>query len=108
MKFWCWAYPRITGVNVGTYVSDVDGCCVRYNGLVSAYGWYYGWGGSDQGGHYSFRQGSFSNCILRYGCLSDAYPWVEIWVNGNGAWKADDGVGQARSSCRPGRCSARS
>jgi hypothetical protein len=96
-KHWCWnygglIYPRITSVSVGTSVSNVDSCCVVYNGIVGAQQYYYLWRGSPTGGHFSFRQGSVGNCILRYGCVSSQYPWSKIWVNGNGAWAADEGT----------------
>jgi hypothetical protein len=84
VKHWCWAYPRITSVNVGSYFSDVDP-----NYLVrGTWGseWFYTWRGSAQGGHYSQRQAQVENCVLHYGCLRTEYPVVEIWVNGNGAW----------------------
>lgn len=91
VKSWCWSYPAVTSINVGTYVSDVA-CCIQYAGLVAYYGWYYTWSGSSRGGHYSFREGKFTNCLFKYGCTGgEAYPWVEIYVNGNGAWIGYDG-----------------
>lgn len=92
VKYWCWVYPRITGVNVYTYVSNVDGN-YQYRGVIASSGYYYTWSGSASGGHYSFRQGKFDNCILKYGCISSSYPWVKIYVNGNGAWVGYDGGG---------------
>lgn len=88
-KQWCWSYPRITSVNVGTYMSDVDPNYILRG--VSGYGWFYTWAGSGEGGHYSYRQAQVENCVLGYGCLGTTYPWVEIWVNGNGAWSANWG-----------------
>lgn len=88
-KHWCWSYPRITSVDVGAYMSDVDPNYILRG--VSGYGWFYTWAGSGQGGHYSYRQAQVENCVLHYGCLGTAYPWVEIWVNGNGAWSANWG-----------------
>lgn len=90
VKRWSWSYPTITSVTVGSGFYDVDGQqTVNYDS--SGYGWYYGWAGSPFGGHYSYRQGSISNCIFRYGCLSTSYPWAAIWVNGNGAWTGNAG-----------------
>jgi hypothetical protein len=93
VKHWCWDYPHIGNVSIGTYMSDVDTCCIVYRGIVAAYGWYYAWRNDTHGGHYSRRQAQVDNCIVRYGCLWSAYPWVDIWVNGNGAWLGDDGGG---------------
>ena len=39
----------------------------------------------------SYRQGNWENCIFHYGCFKNIYPWIEIWVNGNGAWTQDQG-----------------
>ena len=86
VKHWCWSYPRITTLSVGARFSDVDWSSAVINFYDNGYGWYYTWAGSPAGGHYSYRQGSVSNCILRVGCISTSYPQIEIWVNGNGAW----------------------
>lgn len=90
VKHWCWSYPHITSVNVGTYFSDVDPN--YYVRGVWGHGWYYTWRGSSRGGHYSYRQARVENCILHYGCIRNEYPWVEIWVNGNGAWAYNGGI----------------
>jgi hypothetical protein len=79
-------------VNVETQITNVDSCCIRYNGVKGANDFYYTWRGTTTGGHYTFRQADVGNCIARYGCLSSQYPWVRIYVNGNGAWIADDGT----------------
>jgi len=91
VKHWCWSYPDITSVNVGTYFSDVDPN--YYVRGTWGHGWYYTWRGSSRGGHYSFRQARVENCVLHYGCIRNEYPWVEIWVNGNGAWTYNAGIG---------------
>ena len=92
VKYWCWSYPSITYTNVYTYVSNVD-ASQQYRGVIGASDYYYTWSGSSRGGHYSFRQAKFDNCILKYGCVGSSYPWTKIWANGNGAWTASDGGG---------------
>lgn len=87
--YWCWNYPRITGVNVACW-STVDGGYVDDQGC-DGWGGYYQWRGSGHGGHVSFRQGDWQNCIFYYGCFKNIYPWIEIWINGNGAWAQDQG-----------------
>jgi len=88
--YWCWSYPRITGVNVSCYASDIKGWLgVIYHGCDGG-GSYYTWAGSGQGGHYSYRQGSFQQCAFDR-CTTYRYPWISIWVNGNGAWAQDQG-----------------
>lgn len=82
--YWCWSYPRITGVDVSCY-SNVNGTYIQNNGC-GGWGNYYGWAGSSQGGHVSWRQASWGNCVFHYGCFKTIYPTIEIWVNGNGAW----------------------
>jgi hypothetical protein len=90
VKHWCWQYPNITCLNVGSNFYDVDANGqVRYDS--SGYGWYYTWAGGPFGGHYSHREGKIDNCILRIGCIGSYYPYVDIWVNGNGAWTASGG-----------------
>lgn len=90
VKHWCWSYPHITSVNVGTYFSDVD---PNYHVRGTwGHGWYYTWRGSSRGGHYSFRQAHVENCVFHYGCIGTQYPWVEVWVNGNGAWAYNAGI----------------
>jgi hypothetical protein len=90
VKHWCWTYPRITYLTIGTYVSNLCNQC-EYRGVVGSAGWYYSWSGSAYGGHYSFREGEMQGCIWGY-CWWTSYPWTKIWVNGNGAWKGDDGT----------------
>jgi hypothetical protein len=87
--YWCWQYPRITSVNVGCW-SDVDGSVINNNGC-DGWGNYYSWRGSGHGGHFSHRQGDWENCFWWFGCFKNIYPWIEIWVNGNGAWAQDQG-----------------
>jgi hypothetical protein len=87
---WCWSYPRITCLSIGAGFYDVDGTS-NVNWGDNGYGWYYSWAGSGTGGHYAHRDGSISNCILKYGCISTAYPYVDMWLNGNGAWSASGG-----------------
>jgi hypothetical protein len=91
VKHWCWSYPRITSVSVGSRFSDVDWSSAVVNWDNHGYGFYYTWSGSSVGGHYSYRQGSVSNCVFKIGCLGTAYPQVEMWVNGNGAWLGKGG-----------------
>jgi hypothetical protein len=87
--YWCWSYPRITGINVNCW-SNVDGSVIQDRGC-DGWGYYYDWHGNGQGGHDSYRQADWGNCIFRYGCVKNIYPWIEIWVNGNGAWGQDQG-----------------
>jgi hypothetical protein len=87
--YWCWSYPKITGVNVSCW-STVDGSYIEDRGC-SGWGNYYRWSGSNRGGHHSFRQGDWGNCVWWLGCFGNIYPWIEIWVNGNGAWGQDQG-----------------
>jgi hypothetical protein len=60
--YWCWSYPRITGVNVACW-SDVDGGFIDNQGC-DGWGGYYWWAGSGHGGHVSYRQGDWQNCIF--------------------------------------------
>lgn len=94
VKRWCWRYPHITSMTISIDITDVDNCCIRFDGLVegASQTYYYSWKAVADGGHFSYRKGQLGNCILRYGCLSTYYPWVQIWVNGNGAWKGEHGV----------------
>ena len=88
---WCWQYPNITCLNVASSFYDVDPTGqVRYDS--NGYGWYYTWAGGPFGGHYSHRDGKIDNCILRYGCIGSYYPYVDMWLNGNGAWTASGGT----------------
>lgn len=89
VKRWCWDHPRITEVNVGTYIhiDPEDTCCFVYHG-ASGYGWYYQWiEGRNRSGHYSFRQGEVANCVLRFGCISTKYPLIKIWSRADGTWR---------------------
>jgi hypothetical protein len=83
---WCWGYPHITSLSVYGHFWDVDGSSAVINYSNNGYGYYYTWAGASNGGHFSDRQGSISNCILHYGCLSTSYPEIQVWINGNGAW----------------------
>jgi hypothetical protein len=87
---WCWQYPNITCLNIGSNFYDVDA-----NGQVvydsAGYGWYYTWSGGPFGGHYAHREGRIDNCVLHYGCIGSYYPYVDMWLNGNGAWTASGG-----------------
>jgi hypothetical protein len=87
--YWCWNYPRITSVNVSCW-SEVNGGFINNNGC-DGWGHYYNWRGNGHGGHVSYRQGDWENCIFYYGCFKNIYPWIQIWVNGNGAWAYDQG-----------------
>jgi hypothetical protein len=87
---WCWQYPNITCLDIGSNFYDVDANGqVRYDG--SGYGWYYTWSGGPFGGHYAHREGRIDNCVLKYGCIGSYYPYVDVWLNGNGAWSASGG-----------------
>jgi hypothetical protein len=92
LKYWCWTYPRIhTGsLSIGSKFTNVDSQQV-VNWDDHGYGYYYQWAGSPYGGHFSDRNGSVSNCVFRIGCLSTSYPYVDIWINGNGAFTAQWG-----------------
>jgi hypothetical protein len=91
VNHWCWQYPNITCLSVASSFYDVDPSGqVRYDS--NGYGWYYTWAGGPFGGHYSHRDGKIDNCILRYGCIGSYYPYVDMWVNGNGAWTASGGT----------------
>jgi hypothetical protein len=87
--YWCWNYPRITSVNVACW-STVDGSFINNNGC-DGWGGYYAWRGSGHGGHVSYREGDWDNCVFGWGCFGNIYPWIQIWVNGNGAWAQDQG-----------------
>jgi hypothetical protein len=87
--YWCWSYPRITSLSVSCYATDVDQF-VEFLGCSGGGNWYT-WSGDPRGGHYSFRQGTFKNCVPVLGCVAWAYPWIKIWVNGNGAWTSQKG-----------------
>jgi hypothetical protein len=87
--YFCWSYPHITQFAANEYVSDNDGN--NYVRTVYRYGYWYTWSGASNGGHYSWREAQVDNCILRYGCIGTSYPWVEIWINGNGAWASNGG-----------------
>jgi len=93
VKRWCWRYPRITSTRVYTYVSDVDAHAIRYGGVTAAAGYSYIWccrvGTS---GHYSFRQGKFSNCFWKFGCWRVDHPWVRIWAHADGTYTARTGM----------------
>jgi hypothetical protein len=82
--YWCWSYPKITQISVGTHVSDMA-FNILYHGVVSSNGYWYTWRNAAHGGHYSYRQGWFENCIFHYGCVGSWYPSIQVWVNGNGA-----------------------
>ncbi len=92
VDYWCWSYPNITSLSIYTYISNVDGS-QQYRGVISSSDYYYSWSGGSRGGHYSFKQAKFDNCVLKYGCIGSSYPWTKVWLNGNGAWAADDGGG---------------
>jgi hypothetical protein len=87
---WCWQYPNITCLNIGSGFTDVDSQ-ETINYADHGYGWYYTWAGGPFGGHYAHRDGSISNCVFRWGCISTSYPYVDMWLNGNGAWAASGG-----------------
>ncbi len=87
---WCWSYPNITCLSIGSGFYDLDGQ-ETVNYADHGYGWYYTWAGGAFGGHYAHRDGSVSNCIFRWGCIQTQYPYVDMWLNGNGAWAASGG-----------------
>ena len=91
-KRWCYRYPRILSVNMGTYVTDVDPN-FKYRGVVSAWSHYFVWCcGRLDSGHVSYRQGRFDNCILYIGCVATYYPWVRIRVHANGSYGWNTGL----------------
>jgi hypothetical protein len=83
---WCWSYPHITSFTAYGHFWDVQGSTSVINWSNSGYGYYYTWAGASNGGHFSDRQGSISNCIAIYGCFGTDYPEIQVWINGNGAW----------------------
>jgi hypothetical protein len=85
VKHWCWSFPHITSVGVGSYISNVT-LNYYFRGDVGSWEYFYPLWGSGRGGHYSFRQGMVENCIFRYGCIKTEYPWVEIYINADGWW----------------------
>lgn len=92
VKRWCWNYPRVTSVNVYTYVSDVDPN-MNYGGIVASISRFYTWCcGRGTSGHYSMRQGKFQNCILWFPCTRTEYPWVKIWAHANGSYRWAIGI----------------
>jgi hypothetical protein len=93
VKRWCWKYPRVTYVRSYTYVSDLDAYTMRYGGVIAATGFSYTWCcRSPTSGHFSLRQGKFSNCLWRLGCWRVDHPWVRIWAHGDGTYTARTGV----------------
>jgi hypothetical protein len=88
-KYWCWSGRRIYGPgysgdpSIGYYVSDSDGFNV-FLGITGEATYYYSWGGSSRGGHYS-RQAGMQNCIWAV-CLATQYPYVKIWAHRDGTY----------------------
>jgi hypothetical protein len=100
VKHWCWKYPAINTVNCNanpvsclTFTDDISNVASTesYAKVQSSVSYYYNWGGSSKGGHYSKITGKFDNCVFKYGCIGSSYPWVEIYTVGNGAWQAFGG-----------------
>jgi len=86
-KYFCWSYPTITYVEGGHRWLDIDP-----NWLVRGQwgdGYWYEWRGAAHGGQTSYRQGQIENCAFHIGCIGTWYPYVQIWINGNGAWTYD-------------------
>ncbi len=81
-KRWCWSNGRITGVWSSAYATNMDGNWY-YRRLAASAGYFYG---SNQSGHYSFREAEMENCVLKYGCIGSEYPWVKIWVHGDSSY----------------------
>ncbi len=85
-KRWCYRYPRILSVEMGTYLTDVDPN-YRYGGITSASQHYYVWCcNRGDSGHVSHRQGRFDNCVPYIGCLGTVYPWVRIRAHSDGTY----------------------
>jgi hypothetical protein len=88
-KSWCWSGGRIYGPgysgdpSIGYHVSDSDGFNV-FLGITGEATYYYSWGGSSRGGHYS-RQAGMQNCIWAV-CLATQYPYVKIWAHRDGTY----------------------
>ena len=91
-KRWCYRYPRILSVSMGTYLSNVDPN-FQYKGLTSAWSQQFVWccrrGDS---GHVSFRQARFDNCVLHIGCVGTYYPWVRIRAHADGTYSWSTGL----------------
>ncbi len=85
-KRWCYRYPRILSVDMGTYVTNVDPNH-RYGGITSASQHYYVWCCNRRdSGHVLYRQARFDNCVPWVGCLSTVYPWVRIRAHSDGSY----------------------
>ena len=70
--YWCWSYPKITGVNVAcwsTWMAASSTITAATAGATTTR-----WSGSGHGGHVSFREGDWENCIFHYGCFKNIYP----------------------------------
>src|SRR5262249_4580959 len=67
--YWCWSYPRITGVNADCW-STVNGGVINDNGC-DGWGDYYRWSGSGHGGHVSYRSADWENCFYWLGCFKN-------------------------------------
>jgi hypothetical protein len=91
-KRWCYRYPRILSVSMGTYVTNVDPN-FKYKGVTSAWDDNYVWccrrGDS---GHVSFRQARFDNCLPYIGCIGTYYPWVRIRAHADGSYTWSTGL----------------
>ena len=86
-KRWCWSNGRVTGVWSSAYATNMDANWY-YRGLAGSTGYFYG---SNQSGHYSFREAEMENCVLKYGCIGSEYPWIKIWVRGDGSYSWERG-----------------
>lgn len=89
-KNFCWSYPRLTSVKTNAYP-----CCTDptwfYRGLIGSSGWFFSWGGSSSGGHYTFRQGEFEQEVLGK-TIDSEHPWIKIRAYGNGSWAYETGT----------------
>jgi hypothetical protein len=93
VKRWCWRYPRITYVRAYTYISDLDGYAMRYGGVTAATDYMYAWCCRVRtSGHFSLRQGKFSNCFWKFGCWREDHPWVRISARADGTYTARTGI----------------
>ena len=85
-KRWCYRYPRILSVDMGTYVTNVDPN-YRFGGIVSAWQHHYVWCcNRGDSGHVSHRQARFDNCVPWFGCVGTVYPWVRIRAHSDGSY----------------------
>lgn len=85
---WCWnrADRKITGVEVGQYLTEVAST-MYYRGLVVDDQRFYSWQpGYNKSGYWNERQAQWENCIAKYGCISNDYPRNIIRSHSDGSY----------------------